>query len=244
MARLTTDITGTSDAVMNEYGYNKTRFRRKRRKPAYCGFNTSSFLFNSESKMELCAELGWSTSVKICLFAGRIGLQDYDTVVNQKNPQFAFDVAKELVSTYPEWRFLFVGYKGETGTLMEARTKELQMNDRIRFLGVRKDMPTIMAASSVLLFPSLWEGLGMVAVEAQCSGMKVIMSDTVPGEAIVCDDLVVRKQLSEGISIWAKLINDLGAKDYDRKIYAQYVAQSPFSIANSVLRLKELYRVS
>ena len=80
----------------------------------------------------------------------------------------------------------------------------------------------------------------MVAVEAQCSGLNVMMSDTVPAEAIVCDELVIIKSINEGASAWPDSIAPIEAK-YDRKKYADTIRHSHFSIENSVGRLIHLY---
>jgi len=240
MARYATKITGTSDAVMDEYGYNKGNFKRKRTFPAYCGFDTNKFNYNSKSKQKLCQELHWNESANIAIFVGRIGLQHYDTAANQKNPEFAFEIAKQLVSAHQQWNFIFVGYKGETGTRMEKETVTKKLDNRIKFLDIRRDIPDLMSASDVFIFPSLWEGLGMVAVEAQCSGLNVVMTDTVPREAIVCSDLVTIKTVDEGPAAWVNAITSLSLKG-NREKYAAKIRQSPFSIENSVARMLSLY---
>lgn len=240
MARYATKITGTSNAVMDEYGYDKGVFKNKRKYPAYCGFDTSRFFFNESAKQQICSEFNWDPSVQIALFAGRIGLQSHDTAANQKNPRFAFDVAKALVTRHPEWRFLFVGFKGDTGEHMENELAAKNLDTMIRFTGIRHDISTIMSACDVFVFPSLWEGLGMVAVEAQCAGLSVVMSDTVPAEALICKELVTTKSLNEGPSAWVDTIAEINTK-HDRKKYAEVIRNSPFSIENSVNTLIRLY---
>ena len=240
MAQLATKITGTSDAVMDEYGYDKGIFKEKRTEPAYCGFDTKRFAFDNEAKMHFCHELNWNDNVKIALFVGRIGLQDFDTAANQKNPTFAFEVAKNLVKKDPRWRFVFVGHKGETGSKLEEEAIEMGLGDQIKFLDIRHDVPKIMSACDVFVFPSLWEGLGMVAVEAQCSGMKVVMSETVPKEAIVAESLVVIKDLNDGVAACVDSITN-GNVISDRSKHVVEVNNSPFSIENSVNRLIALY---
>jgi len=225
---------------MDEYGYNKGVFRQLRTNPAYCGFDTGVFAFDPNAKKKLCHELNWSEDVKIALFVGRIGLQHYDTAANQKNPSFAFDVAKQLVTNYKQWCFVFVGFKGETGRELEEVTIERGLSDRIKFLDIRRDVAKIMSASDVFVFPSLWEGLGMVAVEAQCSGLKVIMSDTVPKEAVMSESLVTIKNIEDGADAWAEAIAT--SKEIEgREKYAEEIRNSPFSIENSVGMLIRLY---
>jgi glycosyltransferase EpsF len=241
MANEATAITGTSNAVMDEYGYDKPPFINKRVGPAYCGFDTCKFIYDAMAKASLCSELGWNTDSKIGLFIGRIGLQSYDTAANQKNPAFAFEVAKQLVTKHPEWRFLFVGFKGDTGNQMEKEISESTLSEKIKFIDIRHDVPKIMSAADVLVFPSLWEGLGMVCVEAQCTGLTVIISDTVPTEAIVCPELVAVKSLDEGVNEWVNIIHTSLQTSVGRSIYAERIRQSPFSIENSVKRLQSLY---
>jgi glycosyltransferase involved in cell wall biosynthesis len=239
MAHWTTKITGTSEAVMNSYGYDRSAFKKKRTYPAYCGIDTSKFVFDIAAKDKICNELGWDPDSKIALFVGRIGLQDPSDTENEKNPQTAFAIAKELVA-HSHWNFLFVGYKGEMGERLEQEIKSLSLDNRIKFLGIRRDVPQIMSASDVFIFPSLWEGLGMVAVEAQCSGLKVIMSDTIPSEAIVCPQLVEVKSLNEKAAVWVKAVLD-STLSVEREYYAIQINKSHFSIENSVNRLLSLY---
>jgi len=246
MAMLATKITGTSDAVMDEYRYNKWLFRRKRIAPLYCGLNIEKFGFDPAAKKRICGELGWDSLSPIGLFAGRIGLDGEDGAINQKNPEFAFDLAKELVTKYPEWRFIFAGLKGTLGERMEQEAASEGFGDRIRFLGVRRDIHTLMSASDFLIFPSFWEGLGMVVVEAQASGLRVMASDTVPREAAVQGGTVFFRKLSDGPSNWAFEINRIYMDEPapERGHANDKVAYSPFSIANSVQRMLSEYRIA
>jgi len=242
MVNFTGKITATSNAVMDEYGYNKLPFTRKRVQPAYCGFDTRKFQYDPLAKEQVCRDLGWETHSKIGLFVGRIGLQDYDTAQNQKNPEFAFLVACELLKKHNDWNFLFVGYKGNKGEELEQRAKEMGLERRMIFTGLRNDVPRIMSAADVMIFPSLWEGLGMVAVEAQATGLSCVISDTVPIEAIVCRDLVVVKKLEEGPAAWADAVVGIEkANESDRKICEEQLNDSPYSIQHSVGYLLSLY---
>lgn len=245
MQRYTTKITGTSAAVMDEYGYNKQPYVRKRVTPAYCGFDVTNFTFQAAAKKEICNEFNWDAAeINIGLFTGRIGLQAYDTAKNQKNPEFAFAIAKELVIKNNKWRFILAGYKGNLGAEMENELLQLNLQHKIILAGFRNDIPVLMSAASVLLFPSEWEGLGMVAVEAQANGLPVLMSDTVPAEAIIFPEIVLKKKLSDGKKSWADTIDALVNKTAanDRVTFAEKTISSPFSIQSSVAGLIKLYK--
>jgi len=241
--RFTGYITGTSNAVMDEYGYDKLPYKKKRVAPAYCGFDIHRFTFNETAKSSLCEELQWSAAGRIGLFIGRIGLHDYDTALNQKNPDFAIMVARSLIQRDPQWRFIFVGFKGRKGEELEKEISQEGLSNQIKFLGLRNDVPKIMSASSVMIFPSLMEGLGMVAVEAQANGLKCLISNAVPKEAIVCQELVQVKRLEDGPDDWSKEVASIGtANETDRTRYNAKLLSSPYSIDNSVAYLLSLYQ--
>lgn len=238
-----TKITATSEAVMDEYGYDKWPYVKKRVAAAYCGFEVERFSFNESAKEIICKEFNWDNSVKIVLFVGRIGTNEYDTAVNQKNPEFALTIAKELAKRGDQWKVMFAGFKGKLGEAMEEQMKNQGLCSQIRFLGIRKDIPLLMSAADILLFPSLWEGLGMVAVEAQATGLKVLATDNLPDEAFVIKELVLKKSISSPASDWADIIIQSASESFDRKQCQKRISESNFSISNSISELTKLYNI-
>ncbi len=242
MAWLATTITGTSNAVMNEYGYDKNPFKKKRGQPAYCGFETEKFVYNQDEGRKIKAGFGWKPEDRIALFAGRIGLHDYDKAANQKNPGFAFNMAKQLVKAGANCHFIFAGFKGTLGAAMEKEVEESGLKDRIKFVGISHEMPALFSAADVLVFPSLWEGLGMVVVEAQSNGLPVIVSDTLPEEAFINPILITRKSLNKPVEEWVKaVLYTERAEETVRKQYNIPIKESVFSIENSVQNLLSFY---
>jgi len=234
-------ITGTSDAVMDEYGYNNRPYKKKRIAPAYCGFDVNRFAYDPSAKEKICYEYSWSPDVHIGLFAGRIGTMENDRALNQKNPEFALNIARALVESDQKWVFIFAGFKGNEGLRMEAEMTSAGLGDRIKFPGIRKDMPELMSASDVLLFPSLWEGLGMVAVEAQASGLHIAASVNLPEEAVVVKELVHKIALTSPVEHWVAAISNISNSAVARDGYQAQIERSGFSIGNSVRRLMEIY---
>jgi glycosyltransferase involved in cell wall biosynthesis len=239
---LCTGITGTSNAVMDEYGYHKWPYKNKRIDPVYCGFDVNLFIYNNEAKVNICKELGWSEDCRIGIFIGRIDSENNDVRRNQKNPAFALDIAKEVLKINKNWKFIFAGLKGAVGLEMEAEIERSGLFDRIKFLGVRKDVPSLLSASDVLVFPSLWEGLGMIAVEAQASGLPVLASDALPAEAVIIKEIVYSKPLSASVTEWANELLNIAGKVSNRKPVNAMIKNSPFSIQNSVARMMAVYR--
>ena len=78
------------------------------------------------------------------------------------------------------------------------------MEDRIHFLGSIKNISELMCAADILIMPSKFEGLGIVAVEAQVSGLYTLVSDNIPQIAKISDDIDYLP--IESPDIWAQKI--------------------------------------
>jgi glycosyltransferase involved in cell wall biosynthesis len=84
-------------------------------------------------------------------------------------------------------RAAFAG-DGDLRPVLEARARELGVAERVRFLGVRSDVPELMRGADVVVLPSLHEGFGLALAEAMASGLPVVASDTGPVPEIVEHD--------------------------------------------------------
>ena len=126
---------------------------------------------------------------------------------------------------------------------LAARVADWGLSDRIRLIGARSDVPRLMHAADLLLFPSFAEGLGMVAVEAQAAGLPVLASDAVPQECAVVPGMVEFLPLSAGPPRWAERVFSLmqSPRPDHGAAYAA-VEKSPFSIRNSALALLDIYQ--
>src|SRR5947209_16132756 len=89
---------------------------------------------------------------------------------------------------------------------LECQIECWGLKDKLRLIGVRMDIARLMRASDVLFFPSRQEGLGMVAVEAQATGMPVLASTAVPRECVVIPELYDALPLGEPIELWAEAL--------------------------------------
>lgn len=119
----------------------------------------------------------------------------------EKNHRFLFEVFARIKTMLPESVLLLVG-RGPLEGELAALAEQLGIDDSVRFLGVRDDVPFLLKAMDVFIFPSTKEGLAMAAVEAQASGLPCVMSTGVP-ERAVASEKAVRIPLSEGTAAWA-----------------------------------------
>ncbi|TLS78404.1 glycosyltransferase family 1 protein [Mariprofundus erugo] len=238
LAALSTHILGTSDKVLRDYSFNSILFSGVSKKALHCGFDVSEFEGDySLCHKNICGEFGWPYDSKIILFVGRL-----ESNQDQKNPGFAIDVFKKCVERTSSLRLLMVGDTGSSRDMWENKINSLGLTEYVCLAGVRNDLNAIMPGADLLLFPSKAEGLGMVNVEAQASGVRVLASDSTPRECVVLADMVTFKALEDGMESWANELIDLLSKPRaDRTKCIKEVEASAFSISKSFSNLIEIY---
>lgn len=122
----------------------------------------------------------------------------------QKNHTFLIDIFAKVHEKNPDAILMLLG-DGNLRPSIEQKVENLGLKNNVIFTGVRKDANKFFSAFDVFLFPSLYEGLGIVAVEAQTSGVPTYCSCEIPEEAKI-SDLFEKISLKEKSSYWAKKI--------------------------------------
>jgi glycosyltransferase involved in cell wall biosynthesis len=239
-----THLLSTSRQLITEQGFDDLRAARHLKKMAvYCGFDPARFnLVSADARAQLRSEFALNTQAKVMLFVGRLD-SHMDETLNQKNPTFCLEVARECARRDPDFICLLAGGGEAMRTRLQERVRSWGLAERILLLGPRPDVPVLMVGANLLLFPSLAEGLGMVAVEAQAAGLPVIASDAVPSECLVIDGMVDFLPLAAGVEYWAdEVMEKLRQTKPDARAANRAVVDSPFSIDNSAKRLLQIYR--
>jgi glycosyltransferase involved in cell wall biosynthesis len=241
--RFATHLLGTSRQILREHDLHPSSEAHDPFMDAlYCGFDVARFTGDRiRARETVCRALGFIEPVHLMLFVGRLN-SHADLSRNQKNPAFALDVAITCIERDDSVRFLLAGGGDAIRCDLEARMAKQGLSNRIFFLGVRTDIPELMLASDLLLFPSLAEGLGMVAVEAQATGLRVLASDAIPREAAVVPELCTFLPLASGHDAWAsKALELLELPRPDAVACNEQVAESRFDIARSTADLLRIY---
>jgi glycosyltransferase involved in cell wall biosynthesis len=242
--KFATHVLGTSEESLRDYGFDRESFRSQHVRRLHCGFDVAPFAQSSlVANASVCNELGWPAGTPITLFVGRLdGYDPSDPRWNHKNPAFALDVVREAIASGVDVHFVMVGGGEPTRSELEQKVTEWGLSDRVRLVGMQLDVARYMAAAHCLLFPSREEGLGMVAVEAQAAGLRVIASDTVPREAVVIQELMSFLPLAAGPHVWAKeLAEMLALPRYDVETASNAVRSSDYSIDKSYESLHAIY---
>lgn len=97
----------------------------------------------------------------------------------QKNPICFIEAANSVLKTRTDIRFFVIG-DGELRQMVEEKVRTHGLDDYVRVLGWREDIPDLLAALDIFVLPSYWEGLSLALIEALSTGVAVITSD-IPG---------------------------------------------------------------
>lgn len=156
---------------------------------------------------------------------------------DQKNHTFLIDIFKAVHDKNGNARLLLIG-DGPLRGQIEAKVERLGLTNSVIFAGVRSDVNELLNAMDVFLFPSRYEGLGIVLVEAQTNGMPCIISDVIPKDVIITD-LVTRLPLGESAGVWADAV--LAQDSKERKNTFEDVKKAGFDIKKLSEELQTLY---
>lgn len=163
-----------------------------------------------------------------------------------KNHDFIIDVFDQMVKQLGfAGRLLLIG-DGDLRPSIVNKVAALGLQEQVIFAGTRYDAHNILRAiKGVFIFPSLYEGLGLVAVEAQAAGLPIIMSEHVPEEARISQQACRILSLNEGAGAWAKAVMDcFAAPALVRADILEEVEQNKINIQNFVQIISDLYRAS
>ena len=193
--------------------------------------DAKAYSYNPEIREKIRSQLNIKDSQLVVGHVGRFNLQ--------KNHKFIIEIFNELKIQRPDARLMLVGDdKGNEGEIIHNKVKQLGLQETVKFLGVRSDVNELMQAMDVFVFPSLFEGFGIVALEAQAAGLPTIVSNRIPVECKVTN-FIEAIDLSKSASIWANHIIQSAKKDRDNT-YKQ-IKMAGFDIKENTRWLEEFY---
>ena len=162
------------------------------------GIDFNRFLNINESKEEVRDSLNIPRDAYVIGHVGRFH--------PLKNHRFLIEVFRKTVEKKSNAILLLVG-AGEELENIKRIIETYGLSKRVIILSNRTDVPRLMRAMDVFVFPSIAEGLGIVLIEAQICGLRSIVSTAVPKEAYVTE-LVIPMSLEDSIENWCNAILD------------------------------------
>jgi glycosyltransferase involved in cell wall biosynthesis len=191
--------------------------------------DTERFIYDKQKSKQIKKQLGVENNFVV----GHVGRFSYP-----KNHDFLLDIFYEIKKIKKDAILLLIG-DGELRDKIKEKVQKLKLTDYVIFMGVRSDIPELMQAMDVFLFPSHFEGLPVVLVEAQASGLKILASDTITKE-VALTDLVNFYSLNSTPTEWAnKTLNCLDG--YIRRSYSTEIKNANYDIIENAKWLENFY---
>lgn len=204
-------------------------FRKEKAVIIKNGIMTDEFSYSNEIRNAQRLKLSDSNPFII----GNVG-----RLCSNKNQSFLLDIFSEFLKTHSN-SILVIAGDGELSDSLRKKAKALDISEKVVFCGSVDNVSALYQAFDCFVFPSLSEGLGIAAVEAQTSGLITVCSDGVPKEAAVTE-LCSFMPLSASPKEWAEHIIS-ACNGYERRSYAEEIKAAGYDINDTAKQLEEIY---
>ena len=195
------------------------------------GIDTEKYVYTEERHNTLKKE--WNVENKRII--GHVGRMS-----QEKNQRFLLEIFKKICSIQNNVELFLVG-DGQEKEALEKQAKDLNISENVRFLGSRSDVADLMNLFDVFVFPSIYEGLPLVLVEAQAADLPCVVSEAIVSEAIFTDK-IKKLSLNDSHERWVtEVLALLNRNDMRNDNYA-LICEKGFDINDTVMRLEEFYK--
>lgn len=191
------------------------------------GIDLNNYLFSNDIRTKKRCELNIADKFVLC-HVGR-----FEAV---KNHLYLIDILKEVLSIRDDAILLLIG----KGTLLQDVKDAVERNglsDKVLFLGIRNDVNELLMASDCFLLPSFYEGFPVAAIEAQATGIPVIMSDSITKDAVLKDNVKMLSIEANAID-WAQEITS----PRERIIDNTCMYDKSLDLTSSIQSLLDIYK--
>lgn len=156
----------------------------------------------------------------------------------EKNHEFLIEIFEAIVKQHPGSVLLLVG-DGEEWEKIQSMVISRRLSEKVYFTGSVGNVEDYIQAMDVFVLPSLYEGLGIVAIEAQAAGLPVIASTKVPAD-IGLSEAVVFLPLEDGVERWANAIVRMSGMT-DREDGSEQVRQAGYDVHAAAEQVRRMY---
>lgn len=197
------------------------------------GIDVKRFAFDAQRRARLRAQYALEGKLVI----GHVG-----RFAPQKNHRFLVEIFDHVLSERPDARLLLVG-TGEMEAEILELVQEKGISSQVIFAGLQSQTDDFYNAFDLFLMPSLYEGLPIVGIEAQCAGLPCLFSEEIDRQ-ILLTDRAKMLSLDSGAGEWSRVLLSMRSDDTQRQRYADYVRQAGYDIQDAVGQLEDVYGVS
>lgn len=181
-----------------EYTFGKKAYESGTVNILHNAVDIDQYGFDANMRCRIRSEFGLSDDITVIGHVGRF--------MTQKNHGFLLEVFSEYAKLNEKSALMLVG-GGELEPTIKEKASALGISDKIIFTGVRSDVPALLSAMDVFVFPSLYEGMPNTVIEAQATGLPCLIADTITREADITG-LVHYLPLGDA-GTWAHLVAEL-----------------------------------
>ena len=196
----------------------------------YNAIDAQQYSYNEDVRNRVRKEFGIAKETLVIGHVGRFS--------PPKNHAFLIEIFCDIVRRQPDSKLLLVG-DGILRKDIEKKCFDNAVWDKVIFTGLRGDVPDLLQAMDVFVFPSLFEGLGIVTIEAQASGLPCIISDKVPIECKITGGLVKQVKLEESAEYWALQL--IESSNIERRNTLNEIRKAGFDVKENVKKLEKIY---
>ncbi|WP_164667379.1 glycosyltransferase family 1 protein [Virgibacillus doumboii] len=195
------------------------------------GIETDKFQFSRTSRESIRNELNLEKNTLVLGHVGRFA--------SQKNHLFLLDIFTGLQKEFPNSVLLLAG-DGPLKNAIEEKIKSLNLESKVRLLGIRKDINALLQAFDIFIFPSIHEGLPVTLVEAQGAGLPCLVSDRITKEVDMGAGLMEHLPLTDR-NAWVKRIIHLEKELHTRTIDQTALADKGYDIRKTAEQTQTTY---
>lgn len=193
------------------------------------GISIKNYIYDSSVRKRIRQQLSLDENIFLIGNVGRL--------YKQKNQIFLIDILAEAKKVFSGSKLILCGDGDLKNDLMQ-RALDLNVLDDVLFMGECRNVNEILQAMDVFVMPSLYEGLTIAAIEAQCAGLPCVFSDTLSKETMLTHQCVTLS-LKEDSSVWAEAL--LHFLHYKRVDLSENIRSGGFDIQYTVKFLENYY---
>lgn len=190
--------------------------------------DADKFSYNQNTRSRIRKQLGINNKFVL----GHVG-----RFMDQKNHEFLIEILSSVKIRKKDAVLILIGV-GENETSVRQKVEDLGLEDSVYFLGSRSDVADVMQAMDIFVLPSLYEGLPLVAIEAQMNGLACILCDSVSREARIHENCLFI-DIKEGVEHWSDAIIQTSQGIHRESKLKD--TSSEFDIKSAVKKLEEMY---
>lgn len=213
-----------------EFMFPKSVYKQKKYTIVRNGINSKDYVFKESVREAVRTELNIEDKIVV----GHVG-----RFVYQKNHDFILEAFKAFHDLHKDSVLLLVG----EGTLMEKikeKAKRMEIADSTIFFGTTYDIPKILHAMDLFIFPSRFEGLGIVAVESQANGVPTVCANTIVDEVNITDCFFKIDDWNK--ENWANKMYEIYLDNPRYKDSREQIVEAGYDIEETVNQLVSFYR--